>query len=205
MTQEIVRKLVNGVWETVVADQGGGPGGGITEITSTDMSVTITDPTGPTADLSVSGGAQPDLIRVPFAFDTASINVGVDVHTFAAGDYLLAAWIEVLTAWDGTTPKGDFGFVAHSNFGLLAAQGSVADLSLAWGEAIAGSGALQSGDPNALFVPPYAAIGSNAAPIRFTAPNTLQVWASRDGISGGTATGGAAGSGAIVLRVGTTT
>ncbi len=59
MTQEIVRALVNGVWVTEVASQGGGGGGGVTEITSTDMSVTITDPTGPTVDLSVSGGSQP--------------------------------------------------------------------------------------------------------------------------------------------------
>ncbi len=63
MTQEIVRELVDGVWVTRPKDQGGSPGGGITEITSTDMSVTITDPTGPTVDLSVSGGSPPGAAR----------------------------------------------------------------------------------------------------------------------------------------------
>ncbi len=58
MTKEIVRELVNGEWVTAVRDAGAG-GGSVSEITSIDMSVTITDPTGPTVDLSVSGGLQP--------------------------------------------------------------------------------------------------------------------------------------------------
>ncbi len=44
----------------------GGGGGGITEITSTDMSVTITDPTGPTVDLSATGGSTPGVIYKTF-------------------------------------------------------------------------------------------------------------------------------------------
>ncbi len=92
MTQEIVRKLVNGVWETVVSDQGGGPGGGITEITSTDMSVTITDPTGPTVDLSVSGGSTPGAARWigPWTIYEAALQAvavsGADGGTFTITD-----------------------------------------------------------------------------------------------------------------------
>lgn len=40
----------------IFVDAAGGGGGGITEITSEDESVTITNPTGPTVDLSASGG-----------------------------------------------------------------------------------------------------------------------------------------------------
>ncbi len=53
----IVRELVDGEWVTTVGSSGGG-GGGVSEITSTDMSITVTDPTGPTVDLSASGGSQ---------------------------------------------------------------------------------------------------------------------------------------------------
>ncbi len=205
MTQEIVRALVNGVWVTEVANQGGGGSGGITEITSQDNSVTITDPTGPTADLSVSGGSQPNLIRVEFAFDTPNINVGVDVHAFAAGDYLLAVWIEVLTAWDGTTPKADVGVPSLSQFGLYSQANTVVDLTIPWGPTLSSTDLLTPGDSSAVLVPAAPPTGSNfQVPLRFVAPHTLKVWASRDGASGGTATGGAAGSGAVVLQVGAT-
>lgn len=57
--QQIVREWdpAVGEWSTRVQQESAG-GGGITEITSTDMSVTITDPTGPTVDLSASGVPQ---------------------------------------------------------------------------------------------------------------------------------------------------
>ncbi len=61
MTKEIVRELLNGEWVTAVRDAGSG-GGSVSEITSTDMSVTITDPAGPTVDLSASG-SQPGSVR----------------------------------------------------------------------------------------------------------------------------------------------
>ncbi len=87
----------------------GGAGGGITEITSTDMSVTITDPTGPTADLSVSGGSQ--LVKYfDFAFDTPGVGVQPSAITAlnqgtpsfsVAGD--LTDFIE---AGDGLTVSG---------------------------------------------------------------------------------------------------
>ncbi len=71
MSTEIVRELVDGEWVTTVA-AGGGGGGGISEITSTDMSVTVTDPTGPTVDLSASGGSQPAWEAVTVPTDEAS-------------------------------------------------------------------------------------------------------------------------------------
>ncbi len=99
MTQEIVRELVGGVWVTRAVNQGGGPGGGITEITSTDMSVTITDPTGPTADLSVSGGSQTVLVstitatEVAARWDAGSGSAAVQLGP-AAGAVVLTAFVE---------------------------------------------------------------------------------------------------------------
>ncbi len=92
----------------------GGAGGGITEITSGDMSVTITDPTGPTVDLSVSGGSQTwKIVRVPIAFDTAGLvadaggaSTGIVVWTPLEGETLYAnlSYLSVTEAWDGETP-----------------------------------------------------------------------------------------------------
>ncbi len=59
MTYEVGRRLIDGEWETNVESQGGGGGGGITRVTSDDETVTITNPTGPTVDLSAGGGSQP--------------------------------------------------------------------------------------------------------------------------------------------------
>ncbi len=151
-----------------------------------------------------SGGSQTtNLIRVPFSFDTSSLNVGVDVYAFAAGEYLLQAWIEVITAWDGTTPKGDFGFPDSSPLGILGGQSAVAPMDVQWQEVIGGTGALYIADAVQGYFPAAAQVGSTNAPLRFTTPQTLQVWVSRDGLSGGTATGGAAGAGAISLLVAT--
>ena len=65
----------------VITVNAGGGGGGVTDITSTDGSVTITDPTGPTTDLSVpkktttnSGGSGPHgFVTVPLT-DTVLLN-----------------------------------------------------------------------------------------------------------------------------------
>jgi hypothetical protein len=113
MTKEIVRELLNGEWVTAVRDAGSG-GGSVSEITSTDMSVTITDPTGPTVDLSVSGGSQTvRVIRLPIAFDTPNLVLtSVPLFTPVVGDYIgnySFVAVPVLTAWNGTTPVLHFG------------------------------------------------------------------------------------------------
>ncbi len=124
MTQEIVRELVDGVWVTRPKDQSGGPGGGITEITSTDMSVTITDPSGPTADLSVSGGSSAvasavvrlsaaDILGLPgtpieiVPEQAGKILVPLQlVSTISAGDPYSGQGASMTIAWDGAPGYG---------------------------------------------------------------------------------------------------
>ncbi len=56
------------------------------------------------------GGAGNTIVRAfPFAFDTPNILTGAALYTPTVGDILLDAWVEIDTAWNGTTPKGDFG------------------------------------------------------------------------------------------------
>lgn len=45
----------------------------------------------------------------PFAFDTPGLADGAALYTPTAGDILFDAWVEVVEAWDGTTPTCDFG------------------------------------------------------------------------------------------------
>ncbi len=116
MSTEIVRELVDGEWVTTVA-AGGGGGGGVSEITSQDMTVTITDPTGPTVDLSAGGGSQPGADRtLRFDFDftmAAALATGVTVWTPAADDLLLDAWLEYIHDWEGDgTPFFDMGLIS---------------------------------------------------------------------------------------------
>jgi hypothetical protein len=58
------------------------------------------------------GAGAPVVHKFAFAYDTASLHTGATAYTPAAGDVLLDAWIEIDTAWDGTTPLGDFGAFA---------------------------------------------------------------------------------------------
>jgi hypothetical protein len=67
-----------------------------------------------------SAGA-PIVRKFPFAHDTPGLLTGAALYTPTIGDILIDAWIEIDTAWDGTTPKGDVGtFVAGNSLGWWA-------------------------------------------------------------------------------------
>lgn len=55
------------------------------------------------------GGASNDLVtRVfPFAYNTAGILTGAAIYTPTVGDIIYDWWVQVSTAWDGTTPRFD--------------------------------------------------------------------------------------------------
>lgn len=54
---------------------------------------------------------------------TGAVAVFTDGYTPAEGDLLIDAWIEIGTAWDGTTPLGDFGPFVGSALGMFGNQG----------------------------------------------------------------------------------
>jgi hypothetical protein len=55
-----------------------------------------------------SGGAGGQTVRkFPFAYNTPSLDTEAALYTPTIGDILYDGWIEVDTAWNGTTPKGD--------------------------------------------------------------------------------------------------
>lgn len=56
------------------------------------------------------GGAGGLIVRkFAFAYDTANLDTGAALYTPTVGDILLDAWIEIDTAWNGTTPLCDIG------------------------------------------------------------------------------------------------
>lgn len=92
-------------------------------------------------NVTAYGGSQPGVAIVrkfPFTFATAGLLTGATVYTPTIGDILLNAWLEVDTAWDGTTPFGDFGGF-QANFGWLGNEKGPKDMTIAdtheqWGD-----------------------------------------------------------------------
>lgn len=77
----------------------------------------------------LSAGAS--IVRAfPFAFDTPDLITGAALYTPTPGDILLDAWIEIGTAWDGTTPLGDVGSFVGSVFGWWAVHGPTGALPM---------------------------------------------------------------------------
>ncbi len=69
--------------------------------------------------------------KFPFAWNTAGILTGAALYTPTIGDMLLDAWIEVGTAWDGTTPLADVGaFVGGDHKGVFGFDQGPVDLKI---------------------------------------------------------------------------
>ncbi len=75
---------------------------------------------GPQGATGGGGAAGAAIVRkFAFAYNTPGILTGAALYTPTVGDILLDAWIEIDTAWDGTTPQGDFGPFVNNSGGLL--------------------------------------------------------------------------------------
>ncbi len=153
------------------------------------------------------GASTVKVIRFPFTHSTAGLAAGVVFYSAQAGEYLSIAAIEVDTAFNGTTPKADIGWLpdfASTNgiFNLL--SGVAAPLDTAWsnGPDLPGTGA-GIAPINAQVLQPYGFTftATQSLPIKFTAPINLVVWASQDGMQGSTPIGGSAGAGAVVAQI----
>jgi hypothetical protein len=135
---DIVRRLVGGIWKTETGDSGGG--GGITEIESTDASVTVTNPTGPVVDLAASGGSQPEWLMngdgSPFNEVAPSQEGAVYVDTTNGGVYVAvgatsADWMQVGGITDPNAAAQPRGVSADTGLGqvLLANDFDIASIT----------------------------------------------------------------------------
>lgn len=49
------------------------------------------------------------MVQVPVTFNAPGLRNGIEIpKPLQAADVILGAWFDVLTPWNGTTPKGDF-------------------------------------------------------------------------------------------------
>lgn len=150
----------------------------------------------------------PIVRKFPFTFATAGILTGAALYTPTVGDVLLDAWIEVATAWDGTTPRWDIGTFVGSVYGLFANVATAPGLTGADTED-AGAGYLQGDNTRAATLSIVSALGTAAAangqtatrmaPGKFTAANPIKVVVSQDGTVGGADPGSTQGAAILYL------
>ena len=137
------------------------------------------------------------VLRGPFVlnYDDAGLNTGLEFYTPTPGDFVLDVFVVVDTAFDGTTPEGDFGITS----GFFATFASGNGFSMA-GAAIAALGAgllAPSSYSDAVTASAY----NNGAgmPLLVSAANPLKVWVSQDGLKGGAAVGGTTGAARLYI------
>jgi len=173
------------------------------------------------------GGSGNTIVRkFPFAFNDAGLAAGLAIYTPTVGDILLDCWVQVDTAWDGTTPFCDVGTFVGANTGIFRIIGAPAPLGLSvadtvypgFGEKIgvAGPSAVQgivaatmaqlleatgAGTPFPLSV--VAALTSLLGVARvlpaLLGAGPIKVCVSQDGTAGGTDPGSTVGSGVVYL------
>ncbi len=176
------------------------------------------------------GGAGSVIVRkFPFAFDTPNILTGAALYTPTVGDILLDAWIEIDTAWNGTTPHGDMGSFVSNNHGVFGqAAGTGVGLNMTEidgpntgliGSTIAGQQLSSLADVSALNVAVGLALttsglnpvalaydtvgtldyGSRDRPVKFISTDPIKVCVSQDGTNTGADPGSTQGAAILYL------
>jgi hypothetical protein len=152
-----------------------------------------------------SVGAAPVMRGFEIAHNTVGLHSGVEIFTPNAGDLLLDAWFEIDTAWNGTTPRADFG-TSTSSYGLfgnvfapidmtqpdfdLLGDGVVFNSSnMPLSQQIALINVSSSVELNALpptqrplvYTPPAGSSASGFGIFRFSAAEPISVWVTQNG------------------------
>ena len=167
------------------------------------------------AGIRTSGGriVQPigDEVIKQFQFShaTAGLNTGVVAYTPNIGDILLDCWIEVDTAFNGTTPLADVGDFVGTNTGIFFQGVGAVDLTNPDSMLdLGGGGDLLCRTDSAPawsdgFYTGYANGNNRLLPARFVANLPLKLVVSTTGAKGGAATGATAGAGVVYFLLGT--
>jgi hypothetical protein len=134
------------------------------------------------------------LHRIPFSFDTPGLLTGAPLYTPTVGEQITGLAIEVLTAWDGATPKGEIGTFVGSTTGLFTAFGTFIAMDSADYEGLFGDGLRAPFVSNQ--IPTSIARGMRATVI---APNPICVCVSQDATSTGADPGSTQGEAILHL------
>ena len=164
------------------------------------------------------GGGAPSagspVIRGPFAFayDTPNINNGVPFYTPTVGEILVEMWVEVITAFDGTTPKADISqFTGTSSpYGLwgwntipFLLDTTIDSIDSGGGPLVGAAPTGGGGTVHGVPLSQSYSAHQRYAPARFVSADPLLLVVSQDGLKGGAAIGGSQGSGNVYLITGT--
>lgn len=158
-------------------------------------------------DLSTVVGT-PVYRAFPFTFDTSGLLTGAAIYTPTIGDILLDAWVEIDTAWNGTTPLGDFGqFYGGEHIGWYADWTSAVDMTdpdLSGGQ-LSPAPMLTQGNAaphtnHLLAAVTSGGVGSNRGlPAKFTTTDPVKVVVSQDGTNIGADPGSSQGAAVLYL------
>lgn len=144
----------------------------------------------------------PIVRKFPFAYNTPGLNDGVTVYTPRVGDILLDAWIEIETAWDGTTPKGDAGPIAgpgESGWWANSPSNEAAPIDMTNNDTTL-VGALSDGGSLLLsHMNTHDEFEIRRVPARFVGANPIQVLVSQNGLAGGDDPGATQGAARLYL------
>lgn len=171
----------------------------------------------------------------PFAFNTPNILTGAAIYTPTVGDVLLQAWVEINTAWDGTTPLGDFGSFVGTAGLFNNTAGALVDMTAADFHFDAGDGMLVGNQDSSLsdmdavgylidtsFIPAATSLtnprneaafgfpvdltsGARTIPGKFTSAAPLKMLVSTTGTTGGSDPGSTHGAAILYLVTATPT
>jgi len=132
---------------------------------------------------------------------TIAAYAGIAVYTPTINDRWLDAWIEVDTPWDGTTPKGDFGQLSGSAFGVLGDIAGACDMTNV--DAPIGGGTSPSNNVVSITDVIIVAANSNQTnrflPGKFVTADPICVWVTQDGKNNGADSGALQGTGTLCI------
>ena len=164
------------------------------------------------AQVGTSAGTS--IVRAfPFAFNSPGILTGHTVYTPTVGDILLDAWIEIDTAWNGTTPKGDFGdfpAVKYGWFSGFSYDGNPIDMTkvdtlnsdstILAQNTNAGDGIpVTLSAMNVTYAASVTTVGTRLVPGKFTTADPIKVCVSQDGTNTGANPGSTQGAAVLYL------
>ena len=178
------------------------------------------------SNISSSGASV--IRKFPFTYATPNIATGAALYTPTIGDVLLDAWIEIDTAWNGTTPLCDIGFGVASMYGLFDLAGlsvSSSQVDMTYSDSTFDSSALYGSSGNRLSLAqtldsaiaalqatgavspfplsqistPFLDGARRIVPFKFAAANPVKVWVTQNGRNTGAATGATQGSAILYL------
>lgn len=148
----------------------------------------------------VGGGT---VIRAfPFTFATPNLATGATMYVPTIGDILYDAWIEIDTAWNGTTPLGDMGDFTSNTGWFQVLNGAALDMTTPDTEGL-GTGFLTSGLESGLMQSNIYHSATRLVPAKVDAATQIKVVVSNDGTSTGADPGATQGAAILYVMTGT--